>query len=677
MAQNGLTEDSTGDLICCGYSVFTPGAGQTYRTNVPVPGYRRFQRNIPNMHRWNGATYIEVPQPAITTCHTSTPADTLRAELDSDEDSDQAAGNAHEWELWDGNPDDGGVVAFKISLVNNIVTLSTPMSGGITFGDVQVNSLGVGVVPSGGTGQIDTASVIRAVGGSAGVPSFSFTNDIDTGVYRVTADQIGFATSGVLRVRIDNGNVRLYVGQVWNTDNTNDMGASGALRPRTMYLGTALNVGDPVVSTVVGDARFGDGTREFRYVAATASLLNISGVATTGGLVLAAFNATDVVAQFNANPSTGEVQVGAVGSGSGNYFPAFYSGNAQRWRILTTGHLVAASDNAYDHGNSGALRPRTGYFGTSLNVGDGVTVTVVNGSAAFGDGTRSWKFDAAAGTVTQTINLNGAQNSLVLENTNAGAGAQVRASFQIGADVGSGNAKGMVLFHTTANAGWANYEARSLIFYTGPTAGAATPRVEISKTGRTRVYQDLRVGSAVDTIDEGDFCAGNIYHRVWFDRSLGQWVHIWDRNGAAADVIIRNNNAGAGAQARFALQRGGDAGTGTARGMVLFHTSAGAGWANYEALPLQFYTGTSAGSASVRASIAKTGGVRIGSGAPVGNSGDLRIDGVLTHAGATSGFNNATPVAKQTITGSRGGNAALASLLTALATVGLITDSTT
>lgn len=40
-------------------------------------------------------------------------------------------------------------------------------------------------------------------------------------------------------------------------------------------------------------------------------------------------------------------------------------------------------------------------------------------------------------------------------------------------------------------------------------------------------------------------------------------------------------------------------------------------------------------------------------------------------------FNGATPITKPTVTGSRGGNAALASLLTALATLGLITDSTT
>jgi hypothetical protein len=42
-----------------------------------------------------------------------------------------------------------------------------------------------------------------------------------------------------------------------------------------------------------------------------------------------------------------------------------------------------------------------------------------------------------------------------------------------------------------------------------------------------------------------------------------------------------------------------------------------------------------------------------------------------------AGFNGATPLAKPAITGSRAGNAALAALLTSLATYGLITDSTT
>lgn len=60
--------------------------------------------------------------------------------------------------------------------------------------------------------------------------------------------------------------------------------------------------------------------------------------------------------------------------------------------------------------------------------------------------------------------------------------------------------------------------------------------------------------------------------------------------------------------------------------------------------------------------------------------GSFRLRGVEALAiGPTNavGFHGSTPTTKPAITGSRGGNAALASLLTQLATKGLITDSTT
>lgn len=54
------------------------------------------------------------------------------------------------------------------------------------------------------------------------------------------------------------------------------------------------------------------------------------------------------------------------------------------------------------------------------------------------------------------------------------------------------------------------------------------------------------------------------------------------------------------------------------------------------------------------------------------------IGGGSTQINSTDiGFFNKTPTTRQTVTGSRGGNAALASLLTGLANLGLITDSST
>lgn len=54
----------------------------------------------------------------------------------------------------------------------------------------------------------------------------------------------------------------------------------------------------------------------------------------------------------------------------------------------------------------------------------------------------------------------------------------------------------------------------------------------------------------------------------------------------------------------------------------------------------------------------------------------LAVSGTFAVTGSV-GFYGAAPAAKPAVTGSRGGNAALASLLTSLATLGLITDSTT
>jgi hypothetical protein len=57
-------------------------------------------------------------------------------------------------------------------------------------------------------------------------------------------------------------------------------------------------------------------------------------------------------------------------------------------------------------------------------------------------------------------------------------------------------------------------------------------------------------------------------------------------------------------------------------------------------------------------------------------TGALTIANALDHDGSTVGFYGTTPQTKPTVTGSRGGNAALASLCTQLAALGLITDST-
>lgn len=91
-----------------------------------------------------------------------------------------------------------------------------------------------------------------------------------------------------------------------------------------------------------------------------------------------------------------------------------------------------------------------------------------------------------------------------------------------------------------------------------------------------------------------------------------------------------------------------------------------------------------------RLTISIGGGLQIGNGSSnpdvsieritvntIGPGSDdiFQIRGPLDIDSTTIGFFGATPASKPTVTGAKGGNAALASLLTALATLGLITDS--
>jgi hypothetical protein len=88
------------------------------------------------------------------------------------------------------------------------------------------------------------------------------------------------------------------------------------------------------------------------------------------------------------------------------------------------------------------------------------------------------------------------------------------------------------------------------------------------------------------------------------------------------------------------------------------------------------------GTTAPSAKLAINGGLAVGEDADPGDNnlkvvGNAEIDGALNHDGTTVGFYGTAPVSKPTITGSKGGNVALASLITALVSLGLIIDNTT
>lgn len=94
------------------------------------------------------------------------------------------------------------------------------------------------------------------------------------------------------------------------------------------------------------------------------------------------------------------------------------------------------------------------------------------------------------------------------------------------------------------------------------------------------------------------------------------------------------------------------------------------------------------GAQTFQSTVTITGAVTLVAGITVGGDSTLNdgvdfavgtVTGTKIGTGATQklGFFGATPIVRPSVTGSRGANAALASLLTQLAALGLITDSTT
>jgi hypothetical protein len=80
------------------------------------------------------------------------------------------------------------------------------------------------VIYSGGNAEFTNALTIGGVtsfaGGSAAAPGLTFTGDTNTGMYRLAADTLGFATGGVERFYIDSSGVTQYLGAIkLNTGN--------------------------------------------------------------------------------------------------------------------------------------------------------------------------------------------------------------------------------------------------------------------------------------------------------------------------------------------------------------------------------------------------------------------------------------------------------------------------
>lgn len=88
-----------------------------------------------------------------------------------------------------------------------------------------------------------------------------------------------------------------------------------------------------------------------------------------------ASNHSRLAVQYNAGDSAMEILTEGAGTGSAKTLVVgatgggalyFKTSNNYRWFVSASGHFLAQADNTFDVGASGATRPRTGYFGTSV-----------------------------------------------------------------------------------------------------------------------------------------------------------------------------------------------------------------------------------------------------------------------------------------------------------------------
>jgi len=128
-----------------------------------------------------------------------------------------------------------------------------------------------------------------------------------------TATAISFYTNATARWNINSGGSLLA-----NSDNSVDIGASGATRPRNIHVGTSI--------------------------------------------IAAAGSASTPAYRFTTTANTGFFESGTDQIG-------VTVNQTERWRWTSSGHLICPTDNTYDIGAAGATRPRDVYIAGNLTVG--------------------------------------------------------------------------------------------------------------------------------------------------------------------------------------------------------------------------------------------------------------------------------------------------------------------
>lgn len=248
---------------------------------------------------------------------------------------------------------------------------------------------------------------------------------------------------------------------------------------------------------------------------------------------------------------------------------------------------------------------------------------------------RAWDVDDA---VSRTVGM-GWQMRPVAGNTVSGALHLMRSIAGVEADVG--------LSLTSAGAFLLPHAYGPIVSLTEDDADVRDGLAW--NATNTLVLGNIALGRVQLSADRGELYAGSTFVMRWDAAFVTMRIGTlyWDNNAALAPLIQQLDVNGANP---FTLQ------------------SAGAASGNNNGTGPRLRTGRGQGSG--------TSGVGVLQGNRDNSTYDTCLSWSTSGSAATLGFFGTSPIAKPAVTGSRGANAALTDLLTDLAALGLITDST-
>lgn len=241
------------------------------------------------------------------------------------------------------------------------------------------------------TGDLTLKGWIRSEDGSAGSPTYSFSSDSDTGIYRLTTG-IGFSVGGAASFRVDGGSVRVSGGEpayhiyendaALNEKNWRIVAASGSLyfqgreddgqtfaNPtfmrfyRTAATATSVRFYTPLRNTDGNNATpsysFTNDTDTGMYLSSTGTVAFASGGAIKAYVGANEFRvyhkienadgtAADPAYSFNSDTNTGVYSAAADTIG-------FSTAGTARWSLNSTGQFVPATSGNYDIGTTSNL----------------------------------------------------------------------------------------------------------------------------------------------------------------------------------------------------------------------------------------------------------------------------------------------------------------------------------